>query len=113
MNRLIIIALLGAGFSGCSKQDGQLNMAAAGGARSGAITEKAAPGTTPAARRTLSYRHTLELGVSEDKVAQAYAAGQAACRALTTNQRAILHAQVRGPSGSRSPAAARAPHRPS
>lgn len=93
---LIGLLLLGA-LAACSHKED------AGGAQPSAPTSDvladAKPDTaTPVARRTLAYRHSLELEVAENQVTQVFEAGQAACRAMTAEQCTILNAQSSGAS---------------
>lgn len=106
MKRCIVLIVLIATLGGCSK-NGAHNVT--GAAEMGApVAEGKVQGNPPAARRTLAYQHTLELEAPEDKVAQVFAAGQAACQAMA-GQCTLLRARVRGNSGKEG---AMMPHQP-
>ena len=90
MNRSLTMLLLLGALGGCSQQQGN-GRHTPSVADAGAAQDRA--GTQPAAKRTLAYRHALTLDVAEDKVAQVFEAGQAACRAMTTAVCTVLNAQ--------------------
>jgi hypothetical protein len=88
MNRTLMAVLLLAAFTGCSHKEetGTAQQPVAASAK----------GAAPAARRTLAYQHHVDVDVPDDKVAQVFEAGQAACRALVTEQCTIMQAQLSG-----------------
>lgn len=57
---------------------------------------------TPSAPRTLAYQHQLALDVPEEKVAQVFEAGQAACRAMPAAQCTVMNARMSGPASGQS-----------
>jgi predicted small lipoprotein YifL len=88
VHRSLAILLLLTTLAGCSKQEATSGSHALPGADGAAA---------PAAKRTVAYRHALDVEVAEDKVVQVFEAGQAACRAMTAEHCTVMGAQLTGP----------------
>lgn len=87
MSRLLIACLLLAAIAGCSRPGEPRAVMAP-------LEVKAKEGADSPARRTLAYRHTLQLDAPEGKVAEVHGAALAACQAASAEQCTVLESRI-------------------
>jgi hypothetical protein len=85
MNRLLIACLLLAVITGCSRspESGSINP-----------STPAATASADGARRTLAYRHAIQIDAAEDKVATIHAAALAACHDAAADLCTVLESRI-------------------